>query len=421
MREPLLLPALLACGSEVSHSGSDATAHAVGGADDISVPADVRNPSGSFKEGAVKPHGQLDASSLFEIGLRHMREDHPEAAIDHFDRAIILDAGNARLHDARGSALFALGKFTEALSASEAAVSLLADDPGLHVNRGLIYQEFGRIEEAMADYSHALELSPGYVPALYNRGVLHFNAADNELALADFDAAIIAQPELANPYFNRAMVHETLGDIEKAKADMALFMERTTVKDQQDLAHTLLERWGEPRPVDPALVAFQALVARCSMEFQLPSGFDFSPGRTADGLDYEAVLRVPDGSLEVRLALRCLQDAEVDYQDPHSAKPAPEHIYPLLYTAIVQEISADPHSASEGFGDNALSEFNADWGQMSIHAPTPDFGGDYSSMLFVALHRRSAADAYLVFLFDEYSAVKESVNSAMKSLRFADS
>jgi len=199
----------------------------------------------NFKEGDSEPHGQLDAVTLFEIGLRHMREGHPQAAVEHFDRALALEASNPRLYDARSSALFALGKFTEALKASEAAVKLLPEDPGLHVNRGLLYVEFGRKKEALADYAEALRLSPSYAAAFYNRGVLHFNLAENEDVLTDFNAAIQAQPELANPYFNRAMVQETLGDLEAAKADMILFLERTTNDDHQNLAHTLLKRWAE--------------------------------------------------------------------------------------------------------------------------------------------------------------------------------
>jgi tetratricopeptide (TPR) repeat protein len=199
----------------------------------------------SFKEGDSEPHGKLSAVTLFEIGLRHMRENHPEAAIEHFDRALALEPSNARVHDARSSALFALGEMTKALAASEIAVELLEEDPGLHVNRGLIYIEFGRRKEALEDYARALELSPNYAPAFYNRGVLHFNLAENEKALQDFSSAINAQPELANPYFNRAMVQETLGNLDGAKADMLLFLERTASADNQDLAHTLLKRWSE--------------------------------------------------------------------------------------------------------------------------------------------------------------------------------
>ncbi len=169
-----------------------------------------------------------------------------------------------------------------------------------------------------------------------------------------------------------------------------------------------------------AQISFAALVTRCNMEFALPPGFRFAPGQATDGLDYEATLVAENGGLEVRIALRCLADAEVDYQDPHSSKPAPEHIYPLLYTAIVQQIASDPYSASGGFGENSLGEFHADWGQMSLLQPKPEFGGAYQAMLFLAIHRRAAADAYMVFLFDDYAAVKDQIQTAMASLHFVE-
>lgn len=166
--------------------------------------------------------------------------------------------------------------------------------------------------------------------------------------------------------------------------------------------------------------AFETLAERCKMDFQVPAGFTYANGQSAVGLDYEAVLLADGGGLEVRLALRALQDAEVDYEDPHSSKPAPEHIYPLLYTAIVQEIATDPHSASGGFGENALGEFHADWGQMSVLTPKEAYSDSYSSMMFLAIHRRAAADAYMVFLFNDYEAVKAQIQTAMTSLRFLD-
>jgi tetratricopeptide (TPR) repeat protein len=198
-----------------------------------------------FKEGDSEPHGQLDAVTLYEIGLRHLREGHPEAAVEHLDRALALEKSNPRIYDARSSALFAMGELTEALASSEAAVKLLPTDAGLRVNRGLLYVEFGRKKEAFEDYAEALKLTPGFAPAHYNRGVLFFMQADNELALGEFSAAITSQPELANPYFNRAMVQETLGNLDAAKADMTAFLERTTSRAHQDLAHTLLKRWTD--------------------------------------------------------------------------------------------------------------------------------------------------------------------------------
>lgn len=180
------------------------------------------------------------------------------------------------------------------------------------------------------------------------------------------------------------------------------------VQAQDELANTRSEE------------AFLTLVKRCQMEFNTPGGFTFAPGESTPQLDYEGKLVTEDGKLEVRLALRCLADAEVDYEDPHSSKPAPEHIYPLMYTAIVQEISTDPHAPSGGFGEAALTEFHSDWGQMSLLTPKPEFGGDYSSMIFLAIHRRAAADAYMVLLFDDYEEVKDQVKSAMGSLSFLD-
>ena len=43
----------------------------------------------------------------------------------------------------------------------------------------------------------------------------------------------------------------------------------------------------------------------------------------------------------------------------------------------------------------------------------------YQQGLLVAMHRNKIADAYVVFLFDDYDAVREPLNAAMGTLFFS--
>lgn len=165
-------------------------------------------------------------------------------------------------------------------------------------------------------------------------------------------------------------------------------------------------------------LAFEQLVERCDMEFQLPAGFRLEPGDDSGAFSYEARLVHPEGLVEARLALRPLKDIEIEYQDPHSAAPSPEHLFPLMLLSILQEISLDPESRSEEFGQAAKGEFGADWGQASVHRPREQFSTAYDQMLVLAMHRNRKADAYLVILFDDYATSKEALNRVKQSLRF---
>ena len=216
--------------------------------------ANTELPSGhgvpEFQEGDAEPHGTLDSVTLFEIALRHMREGHPDAAVEHLELALDQDSQNPRIFDAYSSALYSLDRMTEALAASERAVSLLEEDPGIRVNRANLYRVFGRDPEALADYAYALHIHPGYAPALFSRGTMQFHAGDNEAALADYDLAIASQPQSANFYFNRAMVQEARGELESAMSDMTRFLELSDNQDYQDLGHTILARWKDPNLVE---------------------------------------------------------------------------------------------------------------------------------------------------------------------------
>lgn len=164
--------------------------------------------------------------------------------------------------------------------------------------------------------------------------------------------------------------------------------------------------------------AFEELAADCGMEFHLPDGFLFEAGSEAHGLDHEATLIDEAGLIEVRLSLRNLEDAEVAYEDPHSSTPSPEHIYPLMFLAIVQAISQNPEAPSLTFGEAALGEYEADWGQASVLKPDSRYSELHSSLLLIALHRRSASDAYMAFLYDDYELAKERIAAAKSCLKY---
>ncbi len=47
-----------------------------------------------------------------------------------------------------------------------------------------------------------------------------------------------------------------------------------------------------------------------------------------------------------------------------------------------------------------------------------EFSSDYQQGLLLAIHRNNVSDAYVVFLFDDYKAVKPTLNQAMQTVVF---
>ena len=167
---------------------------------------------------------------------------------------------------------------------------------------------------------------------------------------------------------------------------------------------------------------FGSLLLEAELLFNRPDGYtDLSAGRTPI-MDYERALRSPNGELEIRIAVRPLKRLQIDYDDPHGAVPNPNHIFPLVFESLATRLSGGGHAPSNAYPpDQAREKFNADWAAAAIFDTVEDFDTGFQQGLLVAIHRNKVSDAYIVFLFDDYATVKDSLNAAMKTLVFAPS
>ena len=164
---------------------------------------------------------------------------------------------------------------------------------------------------------------------------------------------------------------------------------------------------------------FAGLLTEAGMEFTLPAGFRDLPVQANELLPYERAIGRPDGTLEIRYAIRPLARIEVDYEDPHSAKPEPNHMFPLMFQAILGRIARHGHNPSNEYPqDQAKRRFGADWASAAIFDVDPGFSSKQAHGLLLALHKNLLADAYAVFLFDDYEQAKPLLDPALEALRF---
>jgi tetratricopeptide (TPR) repeat protein len=96
-----------------------------------------------------------------------------DAALESYDRALVLRPDFAEALSNRGAALQKLERFEEGLASVDRALALRPDYAEAHYNRGLTLHELARFEEAVesCDRALALALRPDYADALLNRGV----------------------------------------------------------------------------------------------------------------------------------------------------------------------------------------------------------------------------------------------------------
>lgn len=140
-------------------------------------------PMGTFSSCVPAPQ---TAEDWHQKGIVQTQKGSLEAAVESFDKALMLEADNATMQ----------------------------------VNRGLVRDELGDHEGAIADYTQAIAIEPTLTTAYYNRANAYHNSKQYEKSIADYTEAINQETDFAYAYVNRAINHEILGDIEQAITDL---------------------------------------------------------------------------------------------------------------------------------------------------------------------------------------------------------
>ncbi len=174
-----------------------------------------------------------------------------------------------------------------------------------------------------------------------------------------------------------------------------------------------------PSPSPETRKAFHKLLDASELIYSLPEGFVEIAPRPNELLPFEWSLFQKDSGLEVRLSLRPLKQIKVEYRDPHSSAPEPNHLFAMMYQTILQRISGHGVEAKKQFAKEGLMVFHADWASAAAEIPNPEYTNK-KGLFVLALHANDKADAYLVFLYDDYVKAKPWIKKAFRVLRFRD-
>lgn len=165
---------------------------------------------------------------------------------------------------------------------------------------------------------------------------------------------------------------------------------------------------------------FETLLAETGLSFRSPAGGIELPPRAVPGFSFQKALRFPaQGGVEMRLAVRPLSRMRIDYQDPHSSAPEPDHVFPLVFSKLTALLAGSKASKSREYpSDKAQDLFRADWAAAAIFDLDPDLAENYTSGLLLAVHKSRFGDGYILFLFNDARAAKPFLEMAQNSLSF---
>ncbi|MDD4497465.1 MAG: tetratricopeptide repeat protein [Methanosarcinaceae archaeon] len=99
-----------------------------------------------------------------------------------------------------GMALFKMDRYEEALEVVDEALKAKPESPTEWSNRGFVLSALGRYEEALEAFDKSLALNPDSTEALTSKGVVFFRTGQPEKALEAFDAALAVVPKEASDW-----------------------------------------------------------------------------------------------------------------------------------------------------------------------------------------------------------------------------
>lgn len=183
------------------------------------------------------------------------------------------------------------------------------------------------------------------------------------------------------------------------------------------LAWLLTGCHGNTQPSD---TAFRQLLQEAGMQYSRPQDFESLLPAANPLLPYEYAARSNDGRLEIRYAVRPLARIKIEYDDPHTSAPEPNHMFNMLFASLAEQLAHGGDAPRREYTpQQAKALFNADWAAGSIFDASNELSDDYSQGLLIAIHKNGKADAYMLYLFNDYPEVKELINSTLSSLKFS--
>jgi hypothetical protein len=165
--------------------------------------------------------------------------------------------------------------------------------------------------------------------------------------------------------------------------------------------------------------AFDQLLIESGLRIETRQNYIDIPIQVNAVLPYEHAMRHESGVLELRFIVRPLSRIRIDYIDPHNAAPEANHLFPLLFESITNQLSVGSDTPSSIFPQSeAQRSFNANWAAASVFNVVPQFAAGYQNALLIGMHKNQMADAYTLFLYNDHERAKPLINEVISIMSF---
>ena len=146
------------------------------------------------------------ADAEIQLGLALASQGRLDQSLEHYRKALALDANSAEAHAYLGSALASQGKLDEAIDHLQTALRTKPDVAQVHQWLGIALKQRGMTEEAVQHFREALRIAPGLAEAHLHLGLVLKQQGKLDEAGREYHRALALDPRLA-------AAHNSLGSL----------------------------------------------------------------------------------------------------------------------------------------------------------------------------------------------------------------
>ena len=172
-----------------------------------------------------------------------MASGDADKSIQYFDRAIDIDLENAGAWANKGSALYEMGRFTEAVECLDEALTIKKDKTLIN-SKGWALLGADEPDQAIEAFEEAISMDQNYAEAWNNRGLGYSRKENFAEAFDSFERALAIAPDFADAKKNRDSTQRRIEQL-TAKGPEA---ELAAGKDEEKLPEEKAEPEIEPVP-----------------------------------------------------------------------------------------------------------------------------------------------------------------------------
>ena len=163
----------------------------------------------------LAPNNTNEFIQAHNKGLLLLEENQFPAALEYFEKALIIDPTSFEGHHNKGMTLEKMGRLQEAVSHYQQAIEYCPESSRTFNNLGNAYRELDLLDEAIKSLEKAIELDPNYAEAFSNLGWTLFRLQEYQQSKEYFKKAIKINPSLSPAVFNLSLCQLTLGEFEE--------------------------------------------------------------------------------------------------------------------------------------------------------------------------------------------------------------